>query len=123
MSVGTDIMTCRCRHCGTTFPYLRSDAGAQAECPDCRNSVLLPGKLQGLATKRTRRKSTVPTLMMEVGGFLLMFVLFPYGMILGIVLVAIGWKNSSVLQCSNCEAPTNKESTRCGKCRAAFSSD
>jgi hypothetical protein len=118
----TDVLTCRCRHCGKNFPYLRSDAGATAECPDCGNTVLLPGNLQKLATRRKSRVLSVPGLILEIGGFLLLF-WFPLGSIAGPFLIYIGFKQSYGLRCSNCEAPTTPGAARCSKCRSSFSSD
>jgi hypothetical protein len=121
--VSSDILTCRCRFCGKSFPYLRQDAGATAECPECHNSVLLPGKLQGVATKRRGRVNSPPGLAMEVGGALLLFFWFPIGAAFGVVLISLGWRKNSVLRCSNCEGVTSKEAARCAKCGAAFSSE
>jgi hypothetical protein len=120
--VSSDVLTCRCRFCGKSFPYLRQDAGIQAECPECHNSVMLPGKLQGLATKRRGRLNSIPGLILEVGGALLLF-WFPIGSALGVVLISIGWRHNTVLKCSNCEGLTTKEASRCAKCGAAFSSE
>lgn len=121
-AVSSDILTCRCRHCGKTFPYLRSDAGTTVECPECRNSVLLPGKLATIATKQKGRVTSPLGLFFEIGGFLLM-VWFPIGTLIGFILVIIGWRRSYSLRCSNCEEPTSASAARCRKCRAAFSSD
>lgn len=120
--LSSDILTCRCRYCGKTFPYLRSDAGAQMECPECHNSVQLPGNLQNLATKRRSRVTSIPGLILEIGGFLLMF-WFPIGTVIGLVMVVIGFRQSYALRCSNCETPTLPSATRCAKCHAVFSSD
>jgi hypothetical protein len=120
--LSSDILTCRCRHCGKSFPYLRSDAGATAECPECRNSVVLPGNLQGIATKKKTRVNTREGLAMEIGGFLLLL-WYPVGTVIGPVLVFFGWKKNNALRCSSCEALTDAAATRCAKCRAAFSSD
>ena len=59
---------------------------------------------------------------MEIGGFLLL-VWYPIGTVLGAILVFFGWRNNNSLRCSNCEEPTTIASTRCAKCRAAFSSE
>lgn len=92
------------------------------ECPGCHNSVQLPGHLQGLATKRKSRILSIPGLILEIGGFLLMF-WYPIGTVAGLVLVIIGFKQSYALRCSNCEQPTTPKSNRCSNCRAAFSSE
>jgi hypothetical protein len=120
--LSSDILTCRCRHCGKTFPYLKQEAGVTAECPECRNSVQLPGKLQGIATKRRVRVLSVPGILMEISGFLLM-AWYPIGTIAGPALILVGWRNGNRLRCSNCDEPTDARATRCAKCRAAFSSD
>ncbi len=117
-----DTLTCRCRHCGKTFSYLRSDAGAQMDCPECAHSVLLPGRLRSLATKQKRRVTSIPGLILEIGGFLLML-WYPFGTVAGPVLVAIGWNGSVSLRCSNCDQPASREAAQCAGCRAAFSSD
>jgi Zn finger protein HypA/HybF involved in hydrogenase expression len=121
-SFSSDILTCRCRHCGNTFQYVRSDAGANAECPMCRGSVVLPGHLQGVATKRKARVNTRIGLAMEIGGFLL-FIWWPIGTIAGAALIFFGWRKNMALRCSNCEEPTTAAATKCSKCHAAFSSD
>jgi hypothetical protein len=120
--LSSDILTCRCRHCGLSFPYLKSDAGATAECPNCRGSVVLPGHLQGVATKRKSRVNTRAGVALEVGGFALM-IWYPIGTIIGPVLIFFGWRRNNSLRCSNCGQPTNSKATQCPKCRAAFSSD
>jgi predicted amidophosphoribosyltransferase len=120
--LSSDILTCRCRHCGKTFPYLRSDAGATAECPNCRNSVVLPGHLQGVATKRKTRINTRYGVAMEIAGFLLLL-WYPIGTVIGPILVFFGWRKNNALRCSNCNEPTNVAATQCSKCRAAFSSE
>jgi hypothetical protein len=88
----------------------------------CRGSVVLPGNLQGVATKRKSRVNTRIGLVMEVGGFLL-FIWWPIGTIIGSALIFFGWRKNMALRCSNCEEPTNPAATKCSKCRAAFSSD
>jgi hypothetical protein len=120
--LSSDILTCRCRHCGKSFPYLRADAGAAAECPECHGAVVLPGKLQGIATKKKSRLNTREGVAMEVVGFLFLL-WYPIGTCIGPVLVFFGWRKNNALRCSNCEAPTNAKATRCSKCRAAFSSE
>jgi uncharacterized paraquat-inducible protein A len=120
--LSSDILTCRCRHCGNTFPYPRSSAGATAECPECHKSVQLPGRLASVATKRRSRITSVPGLILEIGGFLVML-WFPLGTIAGLVFVIIGFKQSYALRCSNCETPAAREASRCGNCRAAFTSE
>jgi DNA-directed RNA polymerase subunit RPC12/RpoP len=120
--LSSDILTCRCRHCGKTFPYLRSEAGANAECPECRGSVVLPGKLQGIATKKKARINTRDGLTLEIGGFLLML-WYPFGTIVGPGLIFWGWKKNNALRCSNCNELADAAATKCSKCRAAFSSD
>jgi Zn finger protein HypA/HybF involved in hydrogenase expression len=120
--LSSDILTCRCRHCGQNFPYLRSDAGHEKECPECHNNVHLPGSLASIATKQRRRINSTPTLILEIGGCLLTF-WFPIGTVIGIIMVVIGWRKSNALRCSSCEAPAAAAATRCPNCRAAFSSD
>jgi len=93
-----------------------------AECPACQGTVLLPGNLQGLASRRKARVVSVPGLVLEIGGFLLLF-WFPLGTIAGPFLIYIGFKQSSAIRCSNCDAVTTPGAARCSNCRALFSSD
>ena len=83
---------------------------------------MLPGNLQGIATKKKTRVNTREGLAMEIGGFLLLL-WYPVGTVIGPVLVFFGWKKNNALRCSNCDAPTDLKTTRCGKCRATFSSE
>jgi hypothetical protein len=101
---------------------LRADAGATAECPECHGTVILPGHLQGVATKRKARVNTRLGLAMEIAGFLFL-VWYPIGTIIGPILVFFGWRKNNSLRCSNCDEPTTTAATKCAKCRAAFSSE
>jgi hypothetical protein len=120
--VSSDVLTCRCRHCGANFPYLRIDSGAAAECPMCRGNVVLPGNLQAIAGKRRGRVNEVRNLVFEVGGFLLLF-WYPIGSIVGAGLIAVGWKKSRVWRCSNCEEITTDAATKCAYCKSVFTSE
>jgi hypothetical protein len=120
--LSSDILTCRCRHCGANFQYLRREAGSPAECPECRKPLTLPGNLQGIAGKRRGRVNHVSNLSLEIGGLLLMF-WYPYGVIIGLILVAIGWWKARVWRCSNCEQIVSATSTRCPHCRSVFTSE
>jgi hypothetical protein len=83
---------------------------------------MLPGRLEGIATKRKARVNTRAGLAMELVGFLLL-IWYPFGTILGPILVFLGWRKNNALRCSNCDEPTNAAATRCSKCRATFSSE
>jgi hypothetical protein len=83
---------------------------------------VLPGNLQGVATKRKSRVNTRQGVTLEILGFLLML-WYPIGTILGPVLIVFGWRRNNALRCSNCDEPTTAAATRCAKCRAAFSSE
>jgi hypothetical protein len=98
------------------------EAGANAECPECHGAVVLPGKLQGIASKKKSRVNTRQGVALEIVGFLLML-WYPIGTILGPVLIIFGWRKNNSLRCSNCDQATNAKATRCSKCRAAFSSE
>ncbi len=118
----SDVLTCRCRHCGANFPYLRYEAGNAAECPECRKQVMLPGNLQGIAGKRPGRNNKLAYVALEVGGLLLMF-WYPIGTIVGPPLLALGWWKSRVWRCTNCEQITTATATRCPNCRSVFTSE
>lgn len=93
------------------------------ECPICYRPVTLPGHLQAVATRRKVRSTSLPGLALEVIGFALLM-LFPIGTITGVVLIVIGYRQSYVLQCGNCEAPLPKpDAAVCPKCRAVFVND
>jgi hypothetical protein len=98
------------------------EAGANAECPECHGPVVLPGKLQGIATKKKTRVNTREGLAMEVVGFFLML-WYPIGTVAGPALIFFGWRKNNALRCSNCDQTTDRKATRCSKCRAAFSSE
>jgi hypothetical protein len=101
---------------------LRYAAGSSAECPECRNSVILPGNLQGIAGKRPGRLNNPQNLSMEIGGFLLLF-WFPIGSVIGAVLITIGWWKSRCWRCTNCEQITAENATRCPQCGSVFTSE
>ena len=83
---------------------------------------MLPGHLQGVATKRKTRVNTRYGVAMEIVGFLLLL-WYPIGTVIGPILVFFGWRKNNALRCSNCNEPTTAAATQCPKCRAAFSSD
>jgi hypothetical protein len=121
--VPSDTLTCRCRFCACTFSYAISEAGCEARCPNCRQSILLPGKLQQITIRKRERVNSLTNLSLEIGGFILL-VFFPWGTMIGIPLIWIGWRKAAKLRCGNCEAILkNKNSARCPVCKAAFASE
>jgi hypothetical protein len=120
--VSNDILTCRCRHCGANFPYLRIDAGCAGECPECRKAITLPGNLQGIAAKRRGRINEMRNLIPEIGGLLLLF-WYPIGSAVGVALIGYGWWKSRVWRCSNCEEIVKETDARCPFCKSAFASE
>ncbi|MGV3773018.1 MAG: hypothetical protein ACO1QB_08960 [Verrucomicrobiales bacterium] len=121
--MAADTLICRCRFCSRTFSYESAEAGCQANCPHCHQPVLLPGHLQLITVKKVERINSFPTLAMEIGGFILM-IFYPFGTILGIVLVITGWRQSYKLRCGNCDAVINNaDQEKCPKCKARFASE
>lgn len=117
-------LTCRCRFCGYNICYSRDNVGADARCSNCGETIRLPGKLATVATiHRIRRKDRVG-LSLEIGGFIVMFFLFPWGMLAGAVTVFFGWRRSTVLVCSNCHSVVaNRLQEQCVGCKSKFGSE
>src|ERR1051325_8636636 len=77
--VSTQTLTCRCRFCGYVLCYSRDDIGMDAQCPQCRQTLRLPGKLSLVATIIRRREKDQLAIAVEIIGFLCMFFAFPWG--------------------------------------------
>lgn len=121
--MAADTLVCRCRFCARTFNYAASEAGCQANCPHCSQPVLLPGRLQLITVRKRERVNSLSTIAMEVGGFVLM-IFYPFGTVLGVVLVIAGWRRSHKLRCGNCEHVLTKPGLlKCPGCKAQFSSE
>ena len=95
-----------------------------AKCPRCAQTIRLPGKLSSLATIRTARQKEPLGLALEIGGFIAMFFFFPWGILLGLILVFLGWRKSNRLVCSNCGTILKSRTAEtCPACRSKFSSE
>jgi hypothetical protein len=104
--------------------YTREDIGHDARCTGCGQNVRLPGRLAAVAVARSARRGNRAGLAMELGGFLPMPFFFPWGMIVGAVIVYFGWRKSTMLICSNCNTPlSDRAQSECGGCRSKFSSE
>jgi hypothetical protein len=104
--------------------YTREDIGHDARCSGCGQTVRLPGKLTSVALAQRSRRKNRAGLALEIGGFLPMPFFFPWGMILGAVIVYFGWRKSTMLVCSNCDTPLTEASlTECPACRSKFGSE
>jgi|SRR6059058_3420323 hypothetical protein len=114
-------MTCNCRFCGYIVCYSVEDIGREIPCSRCSQYIRLPGKLVEIATlKRMRRKDNAG-IAMEIGGFLLMFILFPWGFMAGVTVLYFGWRKSTALMCSACGTVVHDNTTgSCPKCRSNF---
>jgi len=117
-------MTCNCRYCGFLVCYTVEDIGRDIECSRCSQTIRLPGKLASIAAlKRARRKDPVG-LSMEIGGFLLVPFLFPWGLVAGATVIYFGWRRSTMLACSNCGTEIkDKTASNCPKCKSHFGSE
>ena len=114
-------MTCHCRFCGYSICYSRHEIGHETQCLRCGQSIRLPGKLAAIAVLQKARRNNWRGLGLEMIGFLLMFFLFPWGMITGIIFVIIGYRNAHLLVCGNCQAPVrDKRALVCPSCRSPF---
>jgi hypothetical protein len=86
--------------------------------------IRLPGKLARIAGVERAREKDIPGIAMEIGGFVLMFLFFPWGLLLGGVLVWLGWKRCNRWVCANCKA---KVSSRwlpsCPSCKTKFGAE
>jgi predicted Zn-ribbon and HTH transcriptional regulator len=117
-------MTCQCRYCGYTICYSLDDVGHDARCSRCGQTIRLPGKLASIATLKRIRQKDIKGIGMELGGFALMFFLFPWGFVAGGTLLYFGWRKSTALVCSNCgNMVKDKDVSNCNKCRSSFSMD
>ncbi|HEX7861339.1 MAG TPA: hypothetical protein VF773_13485 [Verrucomicrobiae bacterium] len=118
------VFNCRCRHCGYQIAYTSDNVGADANCPNCRNIIRYPGKLETVAAVRRSRNWNRSGLAMELGGFASMFFFFPFGMIAGATLVYFGWRKSNSLVCSNCNTiVSSRQSLKCPGCKSKFGSE
>lgn len=119
--MSTDTLTCRCRFCGNVVCYTERDVGYDIRCNTCSQTIRLPGKLIGMATLERSRKKDSLGLGMEIGGFALMFVMFPWGVLVGSVVVVMGWMRTTAYICSNCSTiqPDSKVES-CSRCKATF---
>ena len=104
--------------------YTSDNVGADARCTNCGQTIRLPGKLDTVAAIHRARRMDRRGLAMEIGGFVMMFFLFPWGMICGAVLVFFGWQKTNALVCSNCHTivPARKAES-CPGCRSRFGLD
>jgi hypothetical protein len=117
-------LTCRCRFCGYILSYLKEDAGADANCPQCGQSFRLPGKLATVSTIIRRRQKNPVGLGMEIGGFVCMFLVPPWGFFVGGILIVAGWRRSNILLCENCGTRVLRHDLEsCPNCRSKFSQD
>lgn len=119
----TASLSCRCRYCGFVISYSADDVGCDARCPQCGQDVRLPGKLSKVATILPSRKYEPVGLACEIGGFICMFLFFPWGAIVGAALVGVGWRKSNTFRCSSCGATVKKDALRCSRCKSHFAED
>ncbi len=92
-----------------------------ARCPQCAQTIRLPGKLAAVATIITRRQKNLLGIGLEAAGFVSMAFFFPWGMLVGAALVFVGWKKSRALLCSNCGARVRHPSVeKCPQCHSGF---
>jgi Zn finger protein HypA/HybF involved in hydrogenase expression len=123
-AVHATVFNCRCRHCGYQIAYTSENVGADANCPNCGQTVRLPGKLETVAAIRRARRTDRAGLAMEIGGFAAMFFYFPFGMIAGATLVFFGWRKTNALVCSNCNTVLpSRKLPKCPGCKSKFGSD
>jgi DNA-directed RNA polymerase subunit RPC12/RpoP len=116
--------TCRCRFCGNLVPYMAVDAGREINCTRCGQRIKLPGHLAKLATVQRGRTRDPIGNAMEIGGFVLMFLFFPWGLIAGAILLAVGWRKTTGWTCSQCKARLKSRWLEaCPKCRTKFTAD
>jgi hypothetical protein len=114
-------LTCRCRFCGYILCYPKEDVGTDAHCPQCGQSIRLPGKLASVSTIIRRRQKNPLGIGLEILGFISMFFLPPWGLIGGGVLITIGWRRSNILICENCGTRLrSRDLESCLKCRCKF---
>ena len=83
--------------------------------------VRLPGKLTNLSgVKRARNKDALG-LALEIIGFVAMFVVFPWGLLGGAVLVWLGWRRTYRWVCENCNTSLKSRwEEACPGCRTKF---
>ena len=113
--------TCRCRFCGYTLAYMRADAGREIACTQCSQLIKLPGKLATISGVERARKKDLLGLSMEIGGFILMFLAYPWGLFIGLVLVIAGWRRCNAWLCGNCRTRLPSDTLEsCPKCRIKF---
>lgn len=118
------VFNCRCRHCGYQVAYTSDNVGADVRCPNCGNTIRLPGKLQTMAAIRRARRSDRLGMAMEIGGFVSMFFFPPYGLFIGGALVYFGWRKTSALVCSNCNTLVpSRTAVKCVGCKSKFGSE
>jgi RNA polymerase subunit RPABC4/transcription elongation factor Spt4 len=98
--------------------------GADARCPNCGQTIRFPGRLETVAAIRRSRRPDRLGLAMEIGGFAAMFFFPPYGLIVGVALVCLGWRKTNLLVCSNCNVivPSRKV-PKCPGCKSKFGSE
>ena len=118
------MLNCRCRHCGYSLCYSADNVGADSRCSNCGETIRLPGKLSAVAGIHRARRTDRAGLALEIGGFLMMFFLYPYGLIGGAVIVYLGWRRCTVLVCSNCNSIVlTRDEDKCSGCKSSFDSE
>jgi hypothetical protein len=116
--------TCRCRFCGYILCYQKEDVGTDAHCPQCGQSLRLPGKLATVSTIIRRRQKDPLGIGLEILGFVCMFFVPPWGFIVGTVLIIVGWRRSHILLCENCGARLpHRDLESCPNCRCRFTEE
>jgi hypothetical protein len=95
-----------------------------ARCPQCGQTIRLPGKLATVATLVRERRKDPLGIGLEVIGFVAMFFFFPWGMLIGAVVVFLGWRKSTALLCGNCRARVKRRSAeKCPECKVPFGTE
>ena len=121
--LSSSVLNCRCRFCGYNLSYPRENIGCDARCPQCAQTIRLPGELSPVATIQSGRHHDLMGLAFEIGGFVCMFLFFPWGIIVGAALVYVGWRKSTAHKCSNCAAPVRPKAEKCPRCQSRFTTD
>jgi hypothetical protein len=101
--------------------YAAADVGYEARCPQCGQSVRLPGELARVAAIKRVRSLDLAGIALEAGGFLCMFFFPPWGLIAGAALIFLGWRKCHSLVCTNCGAKVrDRNAEKCQACRTPF---
>lgn len=73
-----------------------------------------------MATKIKKSEFAGVGMFLQLLGVVLCFVLFPVGLIAGLILLIYGGVKANVLKCSDCRGKVEKEARVCPHCRADF---